>query len=84
MTTKILKQKIVGLKDLRLNTEKYIEMVRKGHSFLVIRKSSPVFKMEPVDEWGDEGMWEQIVDFTKIKNGGVPAVDVLAALRKMA
>jgi len=84
MTTKTLKQNIVGLKDLRLNTEKYIEMVRKGRSFLVVRKSSPVFKMEPVDEWGDEGAWEQIVDFTKIKKGGVPAVDVLAALQKMA
>jgi hypothetical protein len=59
-------------------------MVRKGQSFLVVRKSSPVFKMEPVDEWGDEGMWEQIIDFTKIKEGGVPASDVLAALRKMA
>ena len=84
MTTKTIKQNIIGLKDLRLNTEKYIEMVRKGQSFLVVRKSNPVFKMEPVDEWGDEGMWEQIIDFTKIKEGGVPAVNVLTALRKMA
>ena len=84
MTTKILKHNIVGLKDLRLNTDKYIEKVRKGHSFLVVRKSSPVFKIEPVDEWGDEGIWEQVADFTKIKKNGVPAVDVLVALQKMA
>jgi antitoxin (DNA-binding transcriptional repressor) of toxin-antitoxin stability system len=84
MITKTIKQNIVGLKDLRLNTNKYIEKVRKGYSFIVVRKSSPVFKMEPVDEWGDEGVWEQVVDFTKIKKGGVPAIDVLTALQKMA
>lgn len=80
----MLKQNIVGLKDLRLNTEKYIEMVRKGRSFLVVRKSSPVFKMEPVDEWGDDGTWEKIVDFTLVKKEGLPAARVLAALGKMA
>jgi antitoxin (DNA-binding transcriptional repressor) of toxin-antitoxin stability system len=84
MTIKMLKQNIVGLKDLRLNTEKYIEMVRKGRSFLVVRKSSPVFKMEPVDEWGDDGTWEKIVDFTLVKKEGLPAARVLAALGKMA
>lgn len=84
MITKTIKQNIVGLKDLRLNTNKYIEKVRKGYSFLVVRKSSPVFRMEPVDEWGDEGTWEQVVDFTKIKKGGLPAARVLATLGKMA
>ena len=84
MAVKMLKQNIVGLKDLRLNIEKYIEMVRKGRSFLVVRKSNPVFKMEPVDEWGDDGVWEQVVDFTLIRKEGLPAARVLAALGKMA
>jgi|GEM_PF-4197398 len=32
------------------------------------------------DEWGDEGKWITLVDFTKIKRGGVPAREVLRAL----
>lgn len=35
------------------------------------------------DKWGDEGEWETVIDFTKIRKGGVPADEVLAALRKM-
>jgi len=84
MITKTIKQNIIGLKDLRLNASKYIERVQKGHSFLVMKRSNPIFRMEPVDEWGDEGTWEKVVDFTKIKKDGVPAADVLAALRRMA
>lgn len=84
MKKKMNTTNIIGLKDLRLNMEKYIKMVRKGHSFTVIRKSAPVFKIEPTDEWGDEGVWETVIDFTKIKKGGVPASEVLSALRKMS
>jgi len=76
-------EKIIGLKDLRLNTNSYINAVSKGRSFIVVRRSRPVFKVVPVDEWGDEGVWETVVDFTKIKKGGVPAKEVLKALRSM-
>lgn len=36
-----------------------------------------------VDEWGDEGNWETVVDFRKVNPKGVPAEDVLATLRKL-
>ncbi len=36
----------------------------------------------PVDEWGDEGKWETVVDFNKIKKGGVSAEEVLKYLKK--
>ena len=72
--------KIIGLKDLRENTAKYISQVAKGKSFTVVRRSKPVFKVMPVDEWGDEGMWETVVDFTKIKKGGVDIKDLLSRL----
>ena len=36
-----------------------------------------------VDEWGDEGEWETVVDFSKISPGGVLAKDVLTALDKL-
>ncbi len=74
---------IVGLKELRENAEVYIREIEKGRSFLVMRRSKPIFKITPVDEWGDEGNWETIIDFTKIKKGGVPIEDVLKALHKI-
>jgi len=59
-----MKEKIVSLKEFRLNTQKYIDDLDKGASFLVMKRSTPVFKLIPVDE---EEMRETVVDFTKIK-----------------
>ncbi len=69
---------IVGLKELRENIETYVSQVGKGRSFVVVRKSKPVFKISPVDE--DEGLWETVIDFTRIKRGGVPVADLLSRL----
>ena len=75
---------VIGLKELRENAGNYIAQINKGKSFIVVRRSKPVFKMMPVvDEWDDEGNWETIVDFTKIKKGGVSAERVLKHLRKL-
>ncbi len=74
---------IIGLKDLRLNADKYIDAVACGRSFTVVRRSKPIFNIIPVDEWGDEGKWETVVDFTKIKKGGVKAEEVLASLKRL-
>lgn len=74
---------IVGVKELRQNLNKYISQVGKGRTFTVVRRSKPVFKLSPVDEWGDEGMWETVVDFREINPKGVPAKEVLKALRKI-
>lgn len=87
MTTKISRLKpssnIIGLKELRLNVEKYIKMLQKGHSFVVVRKSEPVFKLEPMDKWGDEGIWENVVDFTScLPESGIPVNQLLKKLKK--
>ena len=74
---------IIGLKELRENTERYISHVKKGRSFLVVRRSKPIFRVSPVDEWGDEGVWETVVDFTKINKRGVPIDDVIASLKRL-
>lgn len=76
-------EKIIGLRELRENTEEYISQVKKGKSFTVVRRSKPIFRVTPVDEWGDEGIWETVIDFTKIKKDGVPATDVLRALSEL-
>ncbi|OGG60335.1 hypothetical protein A3C86_05010 [Candidatus Kaiserbacteria bacterium RIFCSPHIGHO2_02_FULL_49_16] len=75
--------KIIGLKDLRENTEQYISHVKKGRSFLVVRRSKPIFRVSPVDEWGDDGVWETVVDFTKINKRGMPIDKVIASLKRL-
>lgn len=74
---------IIGLKDLRERTETYISRVRRGKSFIVVRRSKPIFKITPVvDVWGDEGLWETVADLRQIKAEGIPAQTMLNALRK--
>lgn len=36
-----------------------------------------------VDEWGDEGSWETVVNFREIDSGGVSSEDVLAAIKQL-
>lgn len=68
---------IVGLKELRQNVSAYAAEIKKGKSFIVVRRSKPVFKISPPDE---VELWEPVIDFTKIKNGGVPLKDLLKYL----
>lgn len=74
---------IIGLKELRNNVEGYARQVKKGHSFIVVRRSKSLFKISPVDEWADGGTWETVVDFSKIEPKGVDATKVLKALKKL-
>jgi len=67
---------IVGLKNLRENMVEYINRVAKGESFIVFKQSKPLFKLSPIED----GLWEEIIDFTKIKKGGVDIKDVLSRI----
>lgn len=71
------KQTIVGLRRLRENTDELLKEIEKGKSFTVFRRSEPLFKITPLDH---EEQWEEIVDFTKIKKGGVNIDDILSRL----
>lgn len=71
---------IVGVKELRENLSRYTDQVERGKSFTVVRRSKPLFRMVPIDE-DDDGKWERVVDFTKIKKGGISANKILARLR---
>lgn len=71
--------KIIGLKELRQNTENYIKAIeKKGDTFVVVRRSRPVFKIAPINE--EDENWETVVDFTKIRKGGVDLNDLLSRL----
>ena len=69
---------IVGLKELRENMEKYASLVKKGKSFIVVKRSKPLFKISSIDE--DDGLWQTVIDFTKLRKGGIPAEELLSRL----
>ena len=66
----------VGLGELRQNLGKYAREVRMGKSFRVTRYTKPLFVISPVAE----RTWEAIVDFKKLKKGGVEIDDLLSRL----
>jgi len=74
----IMKKTIIGLRELRENTETFIKQVAMGESFVVVRKSRPVFRISASDEADD--LSERAIDFTNIKKGGVALKDLLAQL----
>lgn len=74
------KKNIIGLKELRVDMEKYIARVDRGESFTVVRRSKPVFQLAPVD---DESGWETVVDFTQFRKGGMPIEEVIARLKRL-
>ncbi len=81
MNTKLAKLKVVGLKELRENMEKYISRVDKGESITVMRRNRPIFRLSPVDE--EEMGWETIIDFTEINPRGVSGKEILKRLKKL-
>lgn len=41
---------IIGLKELRENTTEVANRVRSGESFVVVKRSEPIFKLVPIDQ----------------------------------
>ena len=66
-------ENIINLKKLRENMERYTQKVKKGHSFIVFKRSKPLFKISPIKE----SCWEEVIDFTKIKKGGINLKELL-------
>jgi len=65
----------VGLKEFRQDIGKYVEKAKKGE-VVVFKRSEPLFRIAPLDE----EPWEEVIDFTKIRKGGVDVNDLLARL----
>jgi antitoxin (DNA-binding transcriptional repressor) of toxin-antitoxin stability system len=70
---------VVGLKELRENLQTYERKVRRGHTFIVMKRSKPIFMISPVNEGG----WETVIDFTKFRKSGISAKELLARLKKL-
>ena len=71
-------ENLIGLKELRENVDTYVSEVQRGKSFIVVRRSKPIFKLSPPAE--DSELWERVIDFTKIRKGGVGVKDLLSRL----
>ena len=72
-------EKIIGLKEFREKLPVYEKKVAEGTTFVVVKKSRPVFRISPVD-CESEDIWENVVDFTQIKKGGVAIEELLGRL----
>jgi len=66
-------ENIINLKSLRENMQEYAQKVERGRSFIVFKRSKPLFRISPVDE----SLWEEVIDFTRIKKGGVDIKELL-------
>ena len=70
--------KIVGLKEFRNNVASYAGKVSQGESFVVVKRSKPLFKVTPLS--GEDGEWEAVVDFIKFRRGGIKIQELLSRL----
>jgi prevent-host-death family protein len=69
----------VSLKEFRQDVAKYAGRVAKGETFIVTKRSQPLFRIEPVEEEG----WETVVDFTQFRKGGISATELLKILESV-
>jgi antitoxin (DNA-binding transcriptional repressor) of toxin-antitoxin stability system len=70
--------KAIPLKELEDNVSLYASRVERGESFVVVKRSKPIFRMSPIG--AGEEKWEAVVDFTKIRKGGVDLSDLITRL----
>jgi len=73
-STKTNINNIIPFKDFRVNAEKYIKAIEKGMSFVVVKRSKPIFRLEPMGE-----SWETLIDFTD--NGKTKGIEVNKLLK---
>ena len=70
---------LIGVKELREHFGKYEKLVKNGRSFIVMKRSKPVFTIQPVDDAG----WETVIDFTKFRKNGMPIDELITRLKRI-
>ena len=66
----------VGLKAFREHLGEYIQKVHAGEELVVMRHATPLFKVSPLTHEA----WEEVIDFTQLKHGGVRVEELLSRL----
>ena len=65
----------VGIREFRTGMDKYVKRASK-EEVVVYKHSKPLFRLATLDE----EPWEEVIDFTKIRTGGISIEDLLARL----
>ncbi|HEY4503132.1 MAG TPA: hypothetical protein VJC14_01735 [Candidatus Paceibacterota bacterium] len=65
--------RIIGLKEFRNNVDGYVKRINQGYKFVVLKRGKPVFEISPVGP----NVWEEVIDFTKIRKSGVNIKELL-------
>ncbi|MFA6526515.1 MAG: hypothetical protein WCT26_03855 [Candidatus Buchananbacteria bacterium] len=73
----MIKDNLITVKELREDMPAIINKIRRGGEFLVLKKSKPVFRISSPESDED---WETVIDFTKIKKGGIEINELIKAL----
>jgi hypothetical protein len=68
---------VIAVKELRENLGKYEALVKGGRSFVVLKRSRPIFTIGPVED----GEWETVIDFSKFKKNGMPIDELISRLK---
>lgn len=69
---------IIGLKELRENTTEVAERVANGETFVVIKRSKPIFNLTPIAK-DSQLRQDEVADWTnKFINRYRPAFEALA------
>lgn len=76
---------LISIKDFRKSLAVIADAVEQGESFLVMRRSKPAFKVEPVEAQGEPFNitgFKTAIDFTQNgKSGGIPAKELLDKMK---
>jgi len=79
----MIKKIITGKNEDSMTLDEMLEGVTRDQFHELIDWSKPVGnEILPVDKWGDEGKWETVIDFNKVKKGGISGEEVLKHLKK--
>ena len=70
---------LIGLKEFREHLGKYEKCIQRGRSFIVMKRSNPIFTIGPIAADG----WETVIDFTKFRKGGIPASELITILKRL-
>lgn len=65
----------VGLKEFRQDVEKYAKKAMESE-VVVFKRSRPLFRVAPLYE----EPWEEVIDFTKMRKGGIDLDELLGRL----
>jgi antitoxin (DNA-binding transcriptional repressor) of toxin-antitoxin stability system len=63
-----METQIIGIKQLHKDLSKISEQAKKGQSFIVVKNSKPVFRIEPMESLGKPRY--TLKDFEKIRFKG--------------